>query len=69
MAPACLAQVKEIPKFIACLQGKARKCSHNEQQGIMGHTHETPGLSVSVDNVEAGQPGLLWQTKGIVTNC
>jgi len=68
MALACLAQVKEIPKCIACLQGKACKCSCNEQQGIIGHTHDKPGLGISVDHVEAGQPGLLWQTKGITTN-
>ena len=40
----------------------------NEQQGIIGHTHDKPGLGISVDHVEAGQPGLLWQTKGIATN-
>ena len=63
-----LAWVKEIPKCIACLQGKARKCSHNEQQGIISHAYDKPGLGISVDHVEAGQPSLLWQTKGIATN-
>ena len=57
MALACLAQVKEIPKCIACLQGKARKCSRNKQQGIIGHTHDKAGLGISLDHVEAGQPG------------
>ena len=52
MAPARLARVKEIPKCIACLQGKARKCSHNEQQGIIGHTHDKPGLGISVDQLK-----------------
>jgi len=67
--PAQLAQVKEIPKCTACLQSKACKCSHNEYQGEMGHhAHTVQGLGISIDHVEAGQPGFLWQTKGIPMN-
>ena len=67
-APRRLAKVRDIPMCPACLRGKARQRSHQSQQGVIGASHNAPGKGVSVDHVEAGFPGLLWQYKGLPTN-
>jgi len=57
-----------LPKCKACLQGKAHQRSHNENTSVIGKDHTKPGAGVSVDHVEAGTPGYIWQTKGAPTN-
>ena len=67
-APNRVANLKVLPKCQACLQGKAHQRSHNENNSVIGKDHTKPGAGVSVDHVEAGTPGYIWQTKGAPTH-
>ena len=66
-APASHGPVHRLPRCEACLRGKAKSRSHKRHKGTIGAAHAAPGLGVSVDHVEAGHPGFLWQSKGAPT--